>query len=476
MSLSLKDQDNKFKKNEFFGTTTFQILDIKKGKYSKPFWAYIYGAHSDVKDDEVQKNMNKFPELASRFKGAIYMSIEMIDAVSQGNFKEKIRSEEVIRPPPMTKFKICLELYSIHNIHYQDESENGNHYVNIDWGGKMITSKNCKLNCGMLEYYQFIELEESFSCGSLEELPDIVVSVVRDNKDRHISYCRLKPKDLASHMTIKDKYYMLNIDRAISKLQDDGAGILHMKLACDRSDKWSPASLNKFNKNLVRPKANPVVIALNIFQAKQLPSGDDDGSGDPVVVAYHYGTLARSSIFKNTLNPIWNERILIPTYIVGNFIPPLIVNVHDYDSKIVGKGEYEFLGSTYMFLNQFNQAQDYSKIPEPKWYKLKYSEESKMGQISLSATIINASEKADNLRPRVVKMNQELSDHSVKIRILGMRNLQSSGLIPVKKPYIKINTSSLMERSINDQDIPYTDLTTVPKSGGDNPNIGDVLK
>jgi hypothetical protein len=106
------------------------------------------------------------------------------------------------------------------------------------------------------------------------------------------------------------------------------------------------------------------------------------------------------------LNPIWNERILIPSYIVGNFIPPLIINVHDYDSKIVGKGEYEFLGSTYMFLNQFNQAQDYAKIPEPKWHELKYSEESKMGKISLSATIINASERADNLRPRVVKMNQ----------------------------------------------------------------------
>jgi superfamily II helicase len=28
-----------------------------------------------------------------------------------------------------------------------------------------------------------------------------------------------------------------------------------------------------------------------------------------------------------------------------------------------------------------------------------------MGKISLSATIINASERADNLRPRVVKMD-----------------------------------------------------------------------
>lgn len=476
MSLSLKDQDGKFQDNEYFGTTTFQILDIKRGKYAKPFWAYIYGGHSDVKDKDVKDSMNKFPELASRFKGAIYLSIEMIDAINQGNFKEKIRSEQVVRPPPMSKFKICLEMYSVHNIHYIDESENGGHYINVDWGGKMTTSTKCSLNCGMLEYYQYMELEESFSCTSLDELPDIVISVVRSSKDRHVSYCRLKPKDFASSMLITDKYMMLNIDRAISKLQDDGAGIIHLKMGVDRMDKWQPMSLAKFDKNLVRPKANPVVIALNIFQAKELPSGDDDGSADPVVVAYHYGTLARSTIFRKTLNPIWNERILIPTYIVGSFIPPLIINVHDYDVKLVGKAEYEFLGSTHMFLNQFNQAQDYAKIPEPTWHNLKYSEDSKMGKISLSATIINASERADNLRPRVVKMNQQLVDHSIKIRILGLRNLQSSGLIPVKKPYIKINTSSLMERSINEQDIPYTDLTTVPKSGGDNPNIGDVMK
>lgn len=36
--------------------------------------------------------MNRHPEIASRFKGAVFMSIEMIDAATQGNFKEKMQA------------------------------------------------------------------------------------------------------------------------------------------------------------------------------------------------------------------------------------------------------------------------------------------------------------------------------------------------------------------------------------------------
>jgi hypothetical protein len=129
-----------------------------------------------------------------------------------------MKSEEVVRPPAKTNFKICMELYAIHNVHYQDEGENGSHYINIDWGGKQVQSSGSNLKCGMLEYYKYIELEESFSCNSLTQLPDIIISVVRNSKDRHVSYCRLKPADFASAFEIKDNYYMLNIDRAVCKL------------------------------------------------------------------------------------------------------------------------------------------------------------------------------------------------------------------------------------------------------------------
>ena len=99
------------------------------------------------------EEMNKHPEIASRFKGALFLSIEMIDAASHGNFKEKMQANDITRPLAPSRFKICMEVYSVHNVHYEDEGENGAHLVNIDWGGKCMQSKKVSLNCGMLEIY-----------------------------------------------------------------------------------------------------------------------------------------------------------------------------------------------------------------------------------------------------------------------------------------------------------------------------------
>ena len=167
------------------------------------------------------------------------MSIELIDAASQGNFKEKMQANEIIRPIAPNRFKICAEIYAVHNVHYEDEGEDGAHLVNIDWGGKCLESKKVNLNCGMLEFYQYVELEEDFSTLELGQLPDIVLTVMRVSKSRHVSFCRIKPTDYLSSSTISDKYLMMNVDKAVSKLQDDGAGILHIKLAVNRQDRWN---------------------------------------------------------------------------------------------------------------------------------------------------------------------------------------------------------------------------------------------
>lgn len=487
LTLSLKDHETGVKSNEYFGSERFSVEKINSGKYVHPFWCYIYGGPEYYEHGKIKKKMDQYPEIASTFKGAIYMSIKMIDAVSNNNFRKKMKQEEVLRPPPKRKFKIRVEFYSVQNFHYEDMEDTGPHYMEINWGGKMVGSDKKDINYNLLEFYQYVELEESFSCRELEELPDIIISLTRNSfrsKDlRRVCYCRLRPEDYISQEKMSDKYIFLNIDKSVCDVADDGSGILHFKLGVNATDKWTPSQAQNFNPKLERPKPNRIIVAVNAFQAKELPPGDDHGSSDPVVEVYHYGTRQRSSISLHTLNPVWNESIILATYAIGQFIPPVIINVHDYDPDtdsdkpkdlMKGKGTYQFLGNTCIFIGKKHRVRSLNQIPEPEWHGLKYSAESKMGKISLSVTL--SLPESNHFGSYVKKMRQEMDKHLVKIRILGMRNLQSTGIIPVKKPYIRINTTSMILQAGSSEDIPYAILETVPKQGGRNPNIGEIMK
>lgn len=484
LSLSLKDYETGLKTNEVFGSKRFSVEDIKNGKFTNPFWCYIYGGPEYYEHEEIKKKMDQFPEIASTFKGSIYMSMKMIDAISNSNFREKMTELDVLKPPRPIFFKAKFEFYSVQNFYYEDNDDDDEHFMEINWGGKIVGSKKFKIKNNLLEFYDFVEIEEGFSCNGIEELPDIIVALTKykssRKKIRRVCFVRLRPEDYVARDNINDKYIFLNIDKSVSDVADDGSGILHFKMGVNRTDLWTQNQMNNFNINLKKPEAIPIMVAVNVFQAKGLPAGDDDGSGDPVVQVYHYGTRQRSSIFLKTLNPVWNERVILATYAIGSFIPPVIINVHDYDPKSDSKdpkdmkeGTYEFLGNTCIFIGRKNRVNSLSQIPEPEWYDLKYSKDSIMGRISLSVTI--SLPEGQYFRSHVSKMKEDLEKHLVKIRILGLRNLQSSGLIPITKPYIKINTTSLILRAGSNETVPYSVLETIPKQGGSDPNIGEIM-
>ena len=65
----------------------------------------------------------------------------------------------------------------------------------------------------------------------------------------------------------------------------------------------------------------------------------------------------------------------------------------------------------------------------------------------------------------------------MKIRILGLRNLQSLGLLPVKRPFIKFDTNSLRPRSSDKDTLSESKaITTEPKEGGSDPNICTIIQ
>ena len=51
---------------------------------------------------------------------------------------------------------------------------------------------------------------------------------------------------------------------------------------------------------------------------------------------YHFGSYTKSSVFPKTLNPSWNEKSVLDSYIVNNSIPPLVLTIWDKDINFIG--------------------------------------------------------------------------------------------------------------------------------------------
>ena len=64
----------------------------------------------------------------------------------------------------------------------------------------------------------------------------------------------------------------------------------------------------------------------------------------------------------------------------------------------------------------------------------------------------------------------------MKIRILGLRGLQSLGLLPVKRPFIKFDTNSLRPKDERQELSEKKAITTEPKEGGADPNICTIIQ
>jgi len=66
----------------------------------------------------------------------------------------------------------------------------------------------------------------------------------------------------------------------------------------------------------------------------------------------------------------------------------------------------------------------------------------------------------------------EYNEFNCEINVLGLRNVESFGLMPVKKPFIKFNLRSLLPP---EKAQAVTNIKTQPNAAGPNPNINTMI-
>ena len=63
-------------------------------------------------------------------------------------------------------------------------------------------------------------------------------------------------------------------------------------------------------------------------------------------------------------------------------------------------------------------------------------------------------------------------EYTLDINVLGLRNLESFGLMPIKKPFVKFRVKSLLPPA---KAQAVTNVSTDPNANGPNPNINTCL-
>jgi hypothetical protein len=67
----------------------------------------------------------------------------------------------------------------------------------------------------------------------------------------------------------------------------------------------------------------------------------------------------------------------------------------------------------------------------------------------------------------------EFDDYNIEINILGLRDLQSAGILPVKKAFIQFNLKSLVPPQCSQA---VENIKTQPGPAGANPTINTLIK
>lgn len=110
----------------------------------------------------------------------------------------------------------------------------------------------------------------------------------------------------------------------------------------------------------------------------------------------------------------------------------------------------DFIGRAVIFLKDVNFSTD-NRVPVPNWFPVGMGfgeEDSTMqGEILVSFSIVEC-DYPYALLPERVALKPETEDFLIEINVLGLRDLESAGLVPVKKPFVKFNLKSLLPPSL----------------------------
>lgn len=168
--------------------------------------------------------------------------------------------------------------------------------------------------------------------------------------------------------------------------------MIQVKLAMNHKSKNGPMDFKKYDSWKKPPpkRLNSWKIRAYIYQCKDLPAGDDNGTSDPFIEVWSPDEkVSKTPTVEDNNNPIFFSTCEIYyDFMTQEDAPPIILNIFDEDTGVLASND--FLGRAVIFLKDTALSQD-DTIPIPKWHKVVMGftkNEPSIGEVLVSFSLV----------------------------------------------------------------------------------------
>jgi hypothetical protein len=154
-------------------------------------------------------------------------------------------------------------------------------------------------------------------------------------------------------------------------------------------------------------------------------------------------------------------------------LPPFILDIYDKDFNPLDTDD--FICRAIIPIKDSASSIEKDEIPRPNWHKCRLKAGApESGEVLVAFSIVSDD---FNFKTPLKYMNLmdtvKFDEYAIEINILGLRDLQSVGILPVKKGFIQFNLKSLVPPDLG---AAIENIKTQPGPAGPNPTINTCIR
>ena len=330
-------------KDEIVGSMRFHLKDfIEKGRSGDFFWKNIYGAPLDKHGSHTDR-MNANPEYASLWKGRILMQV--VSEITDKPLLQRIRADGEAQKQAQAymqqkEYLILAEVSQ--GVCLPSDSK---YKVRIRIADcEMTTDKPNYRNNGYCFWnHRFKETVYKAPYKNVAKIGKVFVYLM--DGDDAICYFKGDAKDFTNPNAQLQWVPLVN-DRSVGDVSKAyRAGMLSFKLTIHdlSTGPLDVKSLPEWNSRLPDRPAS-FKARCYIFQCKELPAADSNGTSDPYIEVWSpHGEAEerRTKVVEDNINPIFYGCVEVMFYALDlKTAPPMVLEIYDHDDSAFDANDY----------------------------------------------------------------------------------------------------------------------------------------